>query len=203
MRSARPGKWGTSRDAPRSPDSLKSKAHMADGLTYALRPATPSCVAHALLSRWGHYSMSRSRTSGFTLVEMAITILVMGLLIGFSVPAFLGVSQTYQLKGATENIAAQLRLAREKAMSTGVNQPFHFHPNFLNSDYMIHDSANPVYKWKLPQGITYFSVTIHPTMMNDGRASGSGDIILRDRRGNKDTVSVLTSGLILTMKGTP
>jgi len=147
--------------------------------------------------------MSRSRTSGFTLVEMAITILLMGLLIGFSIPAFLGISATYQLKGATENIAAQFRLAREKAMSTRVEQPIHIQPGSLSADYHIHYPSGFVPdwgKWKLPKGITFYAYSSGlPTMQTDGRISpGSGMIILRDRRGNRDTVSYLSSGLVLT-----
>ena len=143
--------------------------------------------------------MSRSRTRGFTLVEMAVAILVLGLLFAFSIPAYQNVSSSYQLKGATENIAAQLRLAREKAIATGMEQPMHFTPNWLGSDYHIHYPSGFVpAKWKLPRGITYYAVSVNPTMFKDGRASGSGNIILQDTRGMRDTVSVQMSGLVLT-----
>lgn len=146
--------------------------------------------------------MSRSRTSGFTLVEMAITILVMGLLIGFSIPAFVKISATYQLKGATENVAAQFRIAREKAMANQMEQPIHIAPGSLNADYHVHYPSGFIpewAKWKLPRAITFFSYTsTMPTMLKDGRINGSGMIILRDTRGNRDTVSYMSSGLILT-----
>lgn len=149
--------------------------------------------------------MNPPNTRGFTLVELAVTILVLGLLFAFSVPAYQNVSASYQLKGATENLAAQLRLAREKAISTGMDQPMHFVYQWVDpldgvvSDYHIHyPSGFSPAKWKLPRGITYYSVTVNPTMIRDGRASASGNIILRDRRGYRDTVSVQMSGLILT-----
>lgn len=145
--------------------------------------------------------MSRTQTSGFTLVEMAVTILVIGMLFAFSIPAFQSVSASYQLKGATENLAAQLRLSREKAMATGTDQPMHWAPNFMSSDYHIHYASGyvpPTAKWKLPRGITFSSWGIHPTMTRDGRISGSGLVILQDLRGNRDTVSFLSSGLVLT-----
>lgn len=136
---------------------------------------------------------------GFTLVEMAVVILIFGLLIGFSIPAFQRISNSNQLKGTTQNIAAQLRMARSKAMSTGVDQPMHFTANYLNSDYHIHFASGYIpAKWKFPRGITYFSIGVQPIMYKDGRASGSGNVILQDQRGNRDTVSVLTSGLVLT-----
>jgi prepilin-type N-terminal cleavage/methylation domain-containing protein len=146
--------------------------------------------------------MSRSRTSGFTLVEMAITILVMGMLIAFSIPAFTNISATYQLKGATENLAAQFRIAREKAMANQMEQPIHIAPGSLSVDYHVHYPSGfiPTWgKWKLPRGITFHSYTsVLPTMLKDGRINGSGEVILRDARGNRDTVSYLSSGLILT-----
>lgn len=143
--------------------------------------------------------MSRSCSRGFTLVEMAVSILVLGLLFAFSIPAYQNISASYQLKGATENVAAQLRLAREKAIATGMEQPMHFTANYLNSDYHIHYPTGFIpAKWKLPRGITLYSVSVHPTMYKDGRASGSGLIVLQDARGLKDTISVQMSGLVLT-----
>jgi type IV fimbrial biogenesis protein FimT len=143
--------------------------------------------------------MSETRMSGFTLVEMAVTILVLGMLFAFSIPAFQGINASYQLKGATENIAAQLRLAREKAMSQQMEQPMHWSPGFQGSDYHIHYPSGFVpAKWKFPRGITFYAATWNPTMKKDGRIDNSGTVILQDTRGNRDTVSFLSSGLVLT-----
>lgn len=143
--------------------------------------------------------MSRSCSRGFSLVEMAVVILLLGLMFAFSIPAFQNISTSYQLKGATENIAAQLRLAREKAIATGMPQPMHFTPNYLNSDYHIHYPTGFVpAKWKLPRGVTFYSIGVNPTLKSDGRSDFSGSIILQDTRGNRDTVSIQMSGLVLT-----
>ena len=143
--------------------------------------------------------MSRSSMRGFSLVEMAITILILGMLFAFSIPAYQSISSSYKLKGATENLAAQLRVSREKAIATGMEQPMHFTPNWLNSDYHIHYPSGFVpAKWKLPRGITFYTWTWNPIMYKDGRLSGSGIVVLQDTRGLKDTVSFQTSGLILT-----
>lgn len=142
--------------------------------------------------------MSRSSTRGFSLIEMAIVILVFGMLFAFSIPAYQSLNGSNQLKGATENLAAQLRMARSKAMATGMEQPMHFTANYLNSDYHIHYPSGFIpAKWKFPRGITYYSIGLNPTMKADGRSDQSGIVILQDQRGNRDTVSVLTSGLVL------
>ena len=137
---------------------------------------------------------------GFTLVELAVTILLMGLLFGFAIPAFRNISASYQLKGATENMAAQIRLAREKAISSGSGQPIHFTPNFMNCDYHLHYPTGFVVPLgKLPTGITFYSITNSAiTLKSDGRSDFSSTIVLQDRRSNRDTVSVQISGLVLT-----
>jgi prepilin-type N-terminal cleavage/methylation domain-containing protein len=142
--------------------------------------------------------MSRLSSCGFTLVELAITILVLGLLLGFSVPAFNSITSTYKLKGASENLATQLRLAREKAIATASEQPMHI-PN--TTTYHIHYLSPAVIgtTWVLPNGITIVSgVGTWFRMEKDGRCQDSGLIVLEDRRGLRDTVSVQLSGLVLT-----
>jgi prepilin-type N-terminal cleavage/methylation domain-containing protein len=135
---------------------------------------------------------------GFTLVEMVVTILIFGLLLAFSVPAFQTMNQTQQLHGAAENIAAQLRLARERAMATGTTQTMHFTMNFPSGttwDYHIHNTS-PGPGWSLPNGITYASVTVNPTFQTDGSSNASGLVVLTNRTSERDTVSVLMSGMV-------
>src|SRR6185295_15686114 len=127
--------------------------------------------------------MNDCRSRGFTLVEMAITFLVLGLLLAFSIPAFQNISDSYRLQGATENIAAQLRLAREKAISTGQDQEMHFTLNYPTGtpyDYHIHNGTVVGACWALPKGITYYSAGITPRMLKDGRCNASGLVVLQD-----------------------
>jgi prepilin-type N-terminal cleavage/methylation domain-containing protein len=134
---------------------------------------------------------------GFTLVELAVTILVLGLLLGFSIPAFHSISASYQLKGASENIAAQIRLSREKAI--GINQQQHWHFWQSTNAYHAHDlTTGQVFgPWPLPRRVRLVSDNDF-IMLTDGRASASTDIIVEDFRGNRDTVTVQVSGLVLT-----
>src|SRR5205823_3541973 len=70
--------------------------------------------------------MKRGSEQGFSLVELAIVVLVMGMLLTFAIPSYRSLSESYQLRGAAENIAGQLRLAREKAIGSGVTQQVQF-----------------------------------------------------------------------------
>lgn len=143
---------------------------------------------------------------GFSLVELAVTILVLGLVMAFSVPAFQSLNQTNRLHGASENLAGNLRLVREKAIATGQSQVIHFTMNFpsgSNWDYHVHNG--PVGQgWELPLGITYNSVTINPKFQRTGLVTDAADnpvsgiVVLRNARGERDTVTIAVSGLVLT-----
>jgi prepilin-type N-terminal cleavage/methylation domain-containing protein len=143
---------------------------------------------------------------GFTMVEIAITILIVGMLFALSVPTIQTVSGSYTLKANTEAIAGQLRMAREKAIATGMDQPMHFSANYLGSDYHMHyPSGHIPAKWSLSKGITYYwgaGTSSCITMTRDGRAKidcgGTGIVILQDTKGLRDTVSIQLSGLVLT-----
>src|SRR5689334_5597998 len=143
--------------------------------------------------------MNRSSHSGFTLVEMAVTLLILGLVLTFAIPGFQKMNQTFQLQGATQNVAAQIRLAREKALATGIPQPVHF---VTSTQYHIHYPSGISTQWTLPTGVTFTSGMVGGwyTMQRDGRctytAPAAGLIVLQNRRGNRDTVSVQLSGLV-------
>jgi len=141
-------------------------------------------------------------TQGFTLIEMAVVILVVGIIATFSIPAFVKLNRSLQLKGAVQNIAGQLQLARSKAMATGTAQMMHLYLNTYDADYHIHNGATPGPFWKLPKNVTYLwstgTLPSQQVQMNpDGRADRSGMVILQTLGGLRDTINVQLSGLVL------
>jgi len=145
--------------------------------------------------------MRRFESRGFSLVELAITILVMGLILAFTVPALQGLNASQQLKGTSENISGQFRLAREGAIATGTTQVLHFQAGAFGCDYHSHNGISGPLRgqWKLPTGISYYwpaGTWWEYRWTKDGRCMDSGLIILQDRRGNRDTVSIQASGLV-------
>src|SRR5262245_58943565 len=199
--------------APKPPGNrraLKSLALSADHPREA-RPVRGGASWHvhclflgdSMCTSFDRRRIVRDASPGFTLVEIAVTILILGLLLAISVPTIQSLSGSYSLRGNSEAIAGQIRLAREKAIATGTGQPFHFFYNTFNSDYHIHYPSGFVgAKWSLSKGITYYwgAGTLSGqtlTMTPDGRTDQSGWIILQDGRGVRDTVSVQMSGLVL------
>jgi hypothetical protein len=132
---------------------------------------------------------------------MVVIILIMGIVLAFGVPTLRGLGETNRLRGATENMAAQIRLARERAIGTGVEQRFVFALDSFNSDYRIH-MPGVLVGWNLPRGIVYDETPADDLdtlrLYRNGQASNAGTIVLMDTRGNRDTINVQISGLILT-----
>jgi len=144
--------------------------------------------------------MNRLTSRGFSLVEMAVVLVVFGLVLAFGIPSFQSFNTHHQLKGATENIAAQMRMMREVSISSGTNQTMHFFYQTLGGDYHIHNGAIQGGTWSLPNNITYYWGAGTNSVMSsgpDGRMTSFGLIILQDPKGDKDTVSVMASGLVL------
>jgi prepilin-type N-terminal cleavage/methylation domain-containing protein len=139
---------------------------------------------------------------GFTLVELAITIIILGMLFAMGIPAFRSISQSQVLVANTENVAAMFRMTRQRALSQSSGQVIHFSPGLLGSDYHLHQPSGYVYPLgKFSPGITNYlgtgtSTTF--TMLPDGTCDRSAMVILQNTRGMRDTVSVQMSGLILT-----
>ena len=138
--------------------------------------------------------------SGFTLVELAITVLVLGILLAFSIPSLSALNQTQSLRGAAEDVAAQLRLARAKAIGTGVVQPVHMVGTKV---YHIHYSTGiqPSAVWSLPTNVKWGrSMGDWYRMNSDGSCTFAGNadgvIPITNSRGAAETVTVQRSGLI-------
>ena len=127
--------------------------------------------------------------------------IVGGIVLAFAVPSIGRMSQTQQLYGASQNIAGQLRLAREKAVATATDQVFCFSPDSAGADYHVHALGGGLLaSWRLPQGISYVGLGGPTTlvMRRDGSVSNSLTLMLRDRLDVRDTLGIQVSGLILT-----
>jgi prepilin-type N-terminal cleavage/methylation domain-containing protein len=143
----------------------------------------------------------RDKCQGFTLIELMIILTVLGIVLAFSVPAFVNLSGSQKLKGATENVVGQLRLAREKAVATGIAQPVHF---VGTTTYQIQFGAivPSGAQWTLPRNVSFGrAMDDWYTLTADGRVKQAGNadgiIPFADSRGNKDTVTVESSGTVL------
>lgn len=142
---------------------------------------------------------------GYTLVECAVVMVVMGLMFGMSVPSFRNFRRAHLLQAGTENVLGQLRLARHKAIGMQHTQRLTFSTganNYSVEDLVTHQTFGPFTFPKeiaidradlVEGGVTGTTISA----LTDGRFSASGEIVLRDPKGVRDTLSVQVSGLTL------
>jgi len=144
--------------------------------------------------------VSERNSRGFSLVELAVVVTIMGIMFAVGVPSYLTYRRSQELKGAAQNIASQIRLARATAIMTGRTQRFHLYFNFNGYDYHVHDDTGPIKSgWNLPKGITYSwgNGLVSVDLDKDGRASAPLDIELIRENGERDTVLVQKSGMVM------
>ena len=143
--------------------------------------------------------------SGYTLIEIAVVLVILGLLFGFSVPSFRAYRQSQMLEAARDNLVGQLRLGRQKAIGMQHEQKLTFSTGANN--FTVEDLATgQALPFTFPNGIVLEDASIVVagatgatiTALTDGRFSGSGEFVLRDSKGVRDTVSVQASGLALS-----
>ena len=137
---------------------------------------------------------------GYSLIEIAVVLVILGLLFGFTIPSFRAYRQSQMLEAASENLVGQLRLGRQKAISMQHEQRLTFSVganNFKVDDLATGQSFGP---FTFPNASIVVGGVTGPaiTALTDGRFSGSGDFVLRDSKGGRDTISVQASGLALT-----
>lgn len=153
--------------------------------------------------------MKRKSESGFTLVELATVVLIMGIILTFAIPAYRRYSQSYLLRATSENLSSYIKLAREREISSrDPNLLLHLNPNYpsLNgpTDVHIHVGSG-VRGMKFPRGVSYYSYTTSTwywqpngrvTSDPGGTSPISGTIVLQNARGLRDTVSIQSSGMV-------
>jgi prepilin-type N-terminal cleavage/methylation domain-containing protein len=144
----------------------------------------------------------RARQAGFSLTEVMMVMLVMGLTLAAGVPAFGRFTQTARLDGAARQFAGHMRLARQQAVSEGT--PYLFLWSNSTWYYLIKDKDRNGYyshgdtyvgPYWLPSGIypqnasgftsAYFSLS------PNGSCDQSGSVELTNDRGTVITLTLL------------
>ena len=66
----------------------------------------------------------KSHAAGFTIIELMITIAVLGTLLSFAIPSFKQMLRNYEVRGAAESVANGLSRARAEAVSRNSSVQF-------------------------------------------------------------------------------
>ena len=143
--------------------------------------------------------------AGFSLIDLAIVMMIIGITLAASIPAISKLGQTNSLMNSTEMVAGHLRLARQKAVARGVPHILAWDEDTQQYVIVTDQNGNGVPDstesregpFTLPHGITLHNSTTQGFTANlltfspGGSASESGTVILSNNRGDARNLSVL------------
>ena len=144
--------------------------------------------------------MLTEKSHGFSLIELLVTMGIMAILMAFAIPQFMSLMPTINLGSGGRQLAAELQLARTKAISQ--NTPYRVtFAGFPASSYTVEVFSGGAYVTDrgpipLPQGITVTAMTAAFNFTTAGTASTVSTFTLQNINGRTTTVSVNPVGRV-------
>ena len=139
------------------------------------------------------------RTCGFSLIEVVISIAILGLIIALLSHSFTNQAPKYQLKKATWEIYSRLNYARYKAIYRGTK----YKVSFESNSYVLEKFDEHKGEWRTEQRSFLDGVTItannSPIFHPRGTVSNLASIFVQNSRGQYK-ISIAISGRIKVME---
>lgn len=138
---------------------------------------------------------------GFTLTELMITILIIGIIAALSLPGFVRFLGTWKLMGDADQFAAAIRTARAAAVTKNISTVFSFDRDAgtffyyedADGDGTLDDPEYCSATYRLEPGVVFAGHTLsNPTMTfgSMGNTRESGSITLRNSYNRTRTVRI-------------
>ena len=139
------------------------------------------------------------RQEGYSLIELTVTLAVIGIVSALAIPSFASLNARVQIHCATEEIASELRLARQLAMThrDRVRLSFDVEQKALISQFVADDRTYHVYRYE-DKGIVIDEPSAGPEILfhPSGRSATATTIRLQHRHGHSATLTVGLTGRV-------
>lgn len=138
--------------------------------------------------------------NAFTLVEILVTLAIIGIIVGIAIPSFITLRPDINLNESVRNLVTDLRYAQQLTITEQIEYCAKFF--LLEKKYQILqcDQNNVTLEKKLPNDITNLNIigfSNNEVRFNSyGAVRESGDIILKNTKNNTKTIKVKPSGFI-------
>jgi len=124
---------------------------------------------------------------------------IFGIVLAAAIPAYLSFANSNALGNAAAALGSDVQLMRAKAMSDKVNVNLDLTSTPAGITYNL-AGGGLLHSRSMPHGIVLAPGSDSTlSILKTGRAATSRLFVLKDRRGNRDTVSVQLSGVVLVL----
>ncbi|UCF92648.1 MAG: GspH/FimT family pseudopilin [Desulfobacterales bacterium] len=132
------------------------------------------------------------KNSGFTVIELMVTIAIVAILAGLAVPGFVGWLPNYRLRSGAEEIQSTLQLARIRAIKQNATATVSF--DMANETYQASVDGQAFQSGRMPAGVVIDSVSGTAEFGTRGFAASPVDIRLKNSLGKSKTITVKLTG---------
>jgi type IV fimbrial biogenesis protein FimT len=139
------------------------------------------------------------KQEGKTLMELMVVVMIIGIVSAMAVPNFLGLNSRMQVRSVTEEIASELRLARQLGIThrDRVRVVFDFEQKTLETQFINRATTHHVYRYG-DRGIVIEEPSAGPEILfhPSGRSATATTILLRSKEGQIQKVTVGITGRV-------
>jgi len=138
----------------------------------------------------------KHRDAGFTVLELAIVLIVSVAILAVAVPTLGRAIDSYRLSGRASEIASELNYARARAVMINTTLTF----TFADGTYGLDPAPANRPRRSIPKDVTFSpEASSIPTLLfrSNGTISPQTSFVMTNKRGQQVTISVQASGRVM------